>query len=100
MEAVKEKREQAEERLSAYEKRISGVYNRRVKSRPLKMGDLVLKAAGHIQKGTNASKFAPKWEKPHIIWEAYDNRYFLISRPNLEGYLAPINEKWLKLYFS
>lgn len=39
------------------------------------MGDLVLKAAGHIQKGPNASK-VPKWEGPYIIWEAYNSEYF------------------------
>lgn len=63
---LKKKRQKAEDRWPTYQKRISRTYNRQVKSRPLKMGDLVLKAAGHIQKGPNASK-VPKWEGPYII---------------------------------
>lgn len=35
-------------------------YNKKVKPRALKVGDLVLKAARHIQKGTSFSKFVPK----------------------------------------
>lgn len=54
------------------------------------MDNLVLKVAGHVQKGSNASKFAPKFEGPYIIHEAYDIGYFLISQSNSEGYLSPI----------
>lgn len=72
--------------------------NKWVKLRTLKVGDLVLGAASHIQKGMNASKFALKWQGPYIILEAYDSGYYFISPPNLKYYLTPINEKWLKLY--
>lgn len=99
VEAIEEKKQKVEKRWSTYKRRISTAYNRRVKSRPLKVGDLVLKAAGDIQKDANALKFAPKWEWPYIIQESYDSGYFLISRLNSEGYLTPINEKWVKLYF-
>lgn len=100
VEAIDERRSKAEQKWSAYQERISRAYNKRVKIRPIRVGDLVLKAAGHIQKGTNASKFSPKWEGPYVVREAYDSGYFLISRPDLNGYLAPMNGRWLKLYFT
>lgn len=58
VEAIEEKRLKAEERWLTYQKRIIRAYNKRVKARPLKVDDLVLKAAGHVQKGANASKFS------------------------------------------
>lgn len=100
VDAIEERRWKAEQKWLAYQKRISIAYNKRVKARPLKVSDLVLKATGHIQKGSSASKFSPKWEGPYIIREAYNSGYFLISRLDWEGYLAPINGKWLKMYFT
>lgn len=45
-------------------KAVSRAYNKRAMPQALKEGDLVLKAIGHVQKGLNASKFAPKLEGP------------------------------------
>lgn len=86
VEAIDERRSKAEQKWSTYQERISRAYNKRVKIRPIKVGDLVLKAAGHIQKGTNVSKFSPKWEGPYVVREAYDSGYFLISRPDSNEY--------------
>lgn len=60
VEGRRRKRKMVEDRWSTYQRRISRPYNRRVTSKPLKVGNLVLKAVEHIQKGVNASKFAPK----------------------------------------
>lgn len=35
-----------------------------------------------LEKGLSASNLALKWEIPYVIKEAYDNGYFLISKPN------------------
>lgn len=72
IEALEEKKEDAESKWSTYQSQISKAYNKLVKPRILKVSDLVLKA-GHVKKGSNASKFAPKWEGPYIIREAYDS---------------------------
>lgn len=77
VEAIEERRSKSEQKWSTYQKRISRAYNKRVKARPLKVGDLVLKAVGHVQKGANASKFSSNWEGPYIIREANDIGYFL-----------------------
>lgn len=60
VEAVEEKGQKAVDQWFDLSKRISRAYNIQVKFPPLKVGDLVLKAVGHIQKGANASKFALK----------------------------------------
>lgn len=63
------------------------------------MGDLVLKASRHIQKGLSALKFAPNWEGPFVILKAFDGSYYLISLPASEKLLATIHAKWLKLNY-
>lgn len=68
-----------------------------MRSRTLYVNVLVVKAAGHVEKGLKASKFASNREGLYIVCEAYDNDYFLISRPNFDDLLAPINAKWLQL---
>lgn len=67
VETIEEKRKSAEDRWMINQIRISRAYNKRVKPRVLKVGDLVLKAAGYIQKRTSASKFASKWEGPYHL---------------------------------
>lgn len=100
VETLEEPRRRSEEKWQVYQYQISRAYNKKVKTRALKVGDLVLKAAGYIQKGISASKFAPKWEGPYFVREAYDSGYYLISRPVSENCLAPINGRWLKIYYS
>lgn len=87
-----------EERLS-YHKQISKGLQQKGKSLNLHVGDSVLKAVGHVQRGLNIFKFVLKWKGPYIIREAYDSGYYLVCQPNSEGYLASINSKWRKMYY-
>lgn len=61
---------------------MNKAYNKRIRPWTLRVGNLVLKTAGHIQKGLSASKFAPKCEWPFTIWEAYNSGYLLIFGPD------------------
>lgn len=70
------------------------------KTSNLSVGDIVLKAAGHVHKGLRFSKFTLNWETPYVIWEAYDRGYFLLLEPDSDDLLASISAKWLKLYYS
>lgn len=38
-------------------------------------------------------------EAPYVIREAYKNGYFLVSKPDSKSILAPVNTKWLNLYY-
>lgn len=80
VEALKKRRQCSEKRRQAYQNQISRAYDKKVKPRAFKVGDLVLKVAGHIQKGLSVSKFAPKWEGPYLVWEAYSSGYYLIQK--------------------
>lgn len=51
VEVLEERRQKAEKKRQTYQDQISRAYNKRVKPRTLRVGDLVLKAAGHVQKG-------------------------------------------------
>lgn len=72
VEAMEEKRKNSK-KWQSYQRQIIRAYDKRVRSKTLKVGGLFLKQAKHLQKGLNASKFILKWERPYIICEAYDS---------------------------
>jgi len=49
--------------------RMARFYNRRVKERPLAVGDLVLRKMEAIGKGASQGKLTPNWEGSYIIYE-------------------------------
>lgn len=85
--------------MTILSKTVSRPYNKRVTPRVLKVGNLVVKATWHVQKGLKVSKFAPKLARPYIVTEANDSGHYLIFWLNLEGHLAPTNKKLLKLFY-
>ena len=100
LEGVEEKRNEAEKRMSLYHKRITQAYNKTVKPRRFEKGDLVLRVAEHVRRQISGpSKFAPSWERPFIVKEAYQSGYYMLNTYEGEA-TGPINGKWLKLYHS
>lgn len=61
LDSLDEIRENAREAFQAYQERIKRHYEKLVKPRMFTVGDLVLRAADHVRRGTSAHKFAPKW---------------------------------------
>jgi len=49
--------------------RMTRFYNRKVKERPLAVGDLVLRNMEAIGKGVVQGKLTPNWEGPYLICE-------------------------------
>ncbi|XP_021809298.1 uncharacterized protein K02A2.6-like [Prunus avium] len=100
LESLEEKIAEAEEKMMLYHKTISQAYNRAVKPRSFKHGDLVLRAAEHVRRQVlGPSKFAPPWEGPFTVKEAYSSGYYCLISVK-EGTLTdPINGKWLKPYY-
>ncbi|XP_026450809.1 uncharacterized protein LOC113350921 [Papaver somniferum] len=91
-------RSKEEERTQVYRNRISMAYDKTVKPRVFKVGDLALKTAKHIQQDMYAPKFSPKWEGPYMITKAYSTGYYKIVKVDGGKLEAVINEKWLKAY--
>ncbi|XP_021827276.1 uncharacterized protein LOC110767920 [Prunus avium] len=100
LEALEEKRAVAEKKMAFYHKTVAQAYNRTVKSQSFKQGDLVLRVSEHVRRQVSGpSKFAPQWEGPFLIKEAYNSGYYCLVSVK-EGTLTdPINGKWLKPYY-
>ncbi|CAL9000323.1 unnamed protein product [Prunus brigantina] len=100
LEAVDERRMEAERRMALYHKTVAQAYNRTVKPQAFKQGDLVLKVVEHVRRQVSGpSKFAPQWEGPFAIKEVHSNGYYRLISVK-EGMLTdPINGKWLKPYY-
>ncbi|XP_077215756.1 uncharacterized protein LOC143850386 [Tasmannia lanceolata] len=61
---IEESREKARVQTAAYQQRVARYYNRRMKERALKEGDLVLCRAV-ISDPKSSEKLAPSWEGPY-----------------------------------
>ncbi|CAL8163313.1 unnamed protein product [Prunus armeniaca] len=100
LEVLDEKRAEAERRTSLYHKTVAQAYNRTVKPRSFKQGDLVLKVMEHVRgQVLGPSKFDPQWEGSFTVKEAYSSDYYRLVSVK-EGTLTdPINRKCLKPYY-
>uniref|UniRef100_A0A2N9FQC2 Uncharacterized protein n=1 Tax=Fagus sylvatica TaxID=28930 RepID=A0A2N9FQC2_FAGSY len=62
---------------------------------------MVLRTVDHVRRGLpSPSKFAPNWEGPYLIREAYDSGYYKLATADGTILADPINGKWLKRYCS
>ena len=81
-----------------YQKRIAWAYNRKIKPRKIKEGDLVLKLTRPIMTDPRG-KFKPNWEGPYLVKKLFSKDAAILS--DLEGnkFKEPINLDKLKKYF-
>ncbi|KAL0361064.1 UNVERIFIED_CONTAM: hypothetical protein Sradi_3790900 [Sesamum radiatum] len=100
LEALDEKRLEAQQRLEYYQARLSKAFNKKVHSRSFQIGDLVLAMRRPIitthQRG---NKFLLKWDGSYIVKEVYTNgAYKLIAEDGLR--IDPINGKFFNQYYA
>ena len=74
LKVLDDKRLQAQQQIKLYQARIIRAFNKKVKERTFKKGDLVLAVRRpmvmtHKTKG----KFQPKWEGPFVVESVYSN---------------------------
>ena len=96
-----EKRLEAQQQIEFYQARISRAFNKRVRQRSFKEGDLVL--AAHrpiILTSKKKGKFEPKWEGPFVIDTVYSNGAYRLITQEGTRQLMPINGKFLKKILS
>ena len=67
MDLLEEKREQILKRIEDYHRKTARFYDRRVKPRDYKPGDLVLKKLFPARKDPTHGKLGPSWEGPYIV---------------------------------
>ncbi|GKV45314.1 hypothetical protein SLEP1_g52419 [Rubroshorea leprosula] len=69
LDLLDEVREEARLRTLVYKQKVANFYNKRVRPRPFKVGDLVLRKAGLTGFETRFGKLAPNWEGPYTVAE-------------------------------
>ncbi|XP_060200762.1 uncharacterized protein LOC132629033 [Lycium barbarum] len=100
LEALDEKRLEAQQSLECYQARLSRAFNKKVRLRSFQVGDQVLAVRRPIIiSHKSGSKFTSKWDGPYVVQEAYTSgAYKLIDTDGL--HIGTINGKFLKMYYS
>nr|XP_027071991.1 uncharacterized protein LOC113696809 [Coffea arabica] len=100
LEALDEKRLEAQQRIECYQARLSKAFNKHVRPRSFQIGELVLAVRRPIILTHGGQrKFTPKWDGPYVIREVYTNgSYKLVAEDGLR--VGPINGKYLKRYYA
>ncbi|KAF7127547.1 hypothetical protein RHSIM_Rhsim11G0065500 [Rhododendron simsii] len=99
LEALDEKRLEAQQQLECYQAQISKAFNKKVKPRSFKFGDLVLALRRPIiTNRRTGNKFLSKWDGPYVVVEVYNSGAYKIA--DEQGFrIGPINGKFLKRYY-
>ena len=95
-----ERRLEALQSVELYQARMAGSFDKRVRQRAHKKGDLVLAVKrpmvfAHKSKG----KFEPKWEGPFVIDKVFSNGAYALLNMEGDRCMLPINGKFLKRYY-
>ncbi|XP_071912458.1 uncharacterized protein [Coffea arabica] len=100
LEALDEKRLEAQQRIECYQARLSKAFNKHVRPRSFQIGELVLAVRRPIILTHGGQrKFTPKWDGPYVVREIYTNgSYKLVADDGLM--VGPINGKYLKRYYA
>ena len=100
LEALDEKRLEAQQHLECYQAHLSSAFNKRVKPQSFQVGDLVLAIRRPIIiTHCIGNKFTSKWDGPYVVQEVYTNgAYKLIDNDGVR--IGPINGKFLKHFYA
>ena len=100
LEALDEKRLEAQQCLECYQALPSSTFNKRVKPRAFQVGDLILAVRRPIiTTHRTSNKFTSKWDGPYVVQEVYTNgAYKLIDNDGVR--IGPINGKFLKRFYA
>ena len=100
LEALDDKRLQAQQQIELYQARISKAFNKKVRERIFKQGDLVLTVRRPmIMTHKTKGKFNPKWEGPYVVETVYSNGAYRLIDQSGNRLMMPINGKFLKKYY-
>jgi hypothetical protein len=101
LDSVEEERLHALQNLELYRKNMVRAYDKLVKPRVFRKGELVLVLRRPIVLlGKSKGKLEPKWEGPYIIEQVYDGGAYQLIDQEGQHPMPPINGKFLKKYFA
>ena len=99
LEALDDKRMQAQQQIELYQARITKTFNKKVKQRTFKKGDLILPIRrSMVMTHKTKGKFQPKWEWSFVVESVYSNRAYRLITPYGNTLMMPINGRFLKKY--
>jgi hypothetical protein len=82
LDLVEERRESALIHLAKYQNNLCRAYGKRIKSRELMVGDLVLRKVLGSRKDPTHGKLGPNWEGPYRIISIAEAGAFKLVGPN------------------
>ncbi|WKA12626.1 hypothetical protein VitviT2T_029993 [Vitis vinifera] len=93
-----ERRLRAADHVRAYQRKMPRAFKKRVKPRPLKIGDLVLRVIRGLIRDPRG-KFRPSWSGPYFIKELTSERSAWLMDLDGNQFLEPTNVDQLKRYY-
>jgi hypothetical protein len=100
LDLAEERRDSTLIHLAAYQNGLRRTYERRVNSRELAVGDLVLRKVIGSQKDPTHGKLGPNWEGPYKITSVASAEAFKLEGPNDMLVKRPWNICNLKKYYQ
>uniref|UniRef100_A0A2N9F5Z7 Uncharacterized protein n=1 Tax=Fagus sylvatica TaxID=28930 RepID=A0A2N9F5Z7_FAGSY len=100
LDLVDEVRDQAEARTRVYQQRMARYYDRRVKHREFKVGDLVLRKVTLATKDPTQGKLGPTWEGPYRVVKFYRKGTYHLEKLDGDALPHPWNAEHLKKYYQ
>ncbi|RVX14636.1 hypothetical protein CK203_011939 [Vitis vinifera] len=95
---IDERRLRAANHVRAYQRKMARAFKKRVKPRPLKIGDLVLRVIRGLIRDPRG-KFRPSWSEPYFIRELTSERSAWLMDLDGNQFLEPTNVDQLKRYY-
>ena len=101
LEALDERRLNAQQRLEIYQAQVAGSFNKKVKYRSFSVGDLVLTVKRPVvitrrMKG----KFEAKWEGPYVITKVFPKGAYELSDSEGKCIYSCVNGKFIKKFYA
>uniref|UniRef100_A0A2N9HJD1 Uncharacterized protein n=1 Tax=Fagus sylvatica TaxID=28930 RepID=A0A2N9HJD1_FAGSY len=100
LDLVDEIRDQAEARTRVYQQRMARYYDRRVKHREFKIGDLVLRKVTLATKDPTQGKLGPTWEGPYRVVKFHRRGTYHLEKLDGDALPHPWNAEHLKKYYQ
>ncbi|KAL0649284.1 hypothetical protein Bca4012_091975 [Brassica carinata] len=100
LDELEERRDQALLRIQNYQHQIESYYNRKVKARPLELGDQVMRKVFENTKELNAGKLGARWEGPYKIVKVVKPGVYRLQTSSGEDVPRAWNSMHLRRYYS
>ena len=82
-----------------YQKRMKKAFNKKVKPREFKEGDLALRKIMSF-KADSRGKWTPSFEGPYVVKKAFSGSALILETMDGEEFPHPMNADIVKKYFS